>query len=108
MNGPIQAWPKAYFFKAHSKVKNPKVESFLRAPEDFKGLRSQKNLIFQNIFQLTVSIWQKLLDFLENSEFFPGFPGFFLGIEEKFPEIIHRKRIVTFGDTKSLDEKFFE
>ena len=40
--------PKAYFFKAYSKVKNPKVGSFLRAPEDFEGLRSQKNLIFQN------------------------------------------------------------
>ena len=24
------------------KVKNPKVESFLRAPEDFEGLRSRK------------------------------------------------------------------
>ena len=34
--------PKAYFFKAYSKVKNPKVGSFLRAPEDFEGLRSRK------------------------------------------------------------------
>ena len=40
--------PKAYFFKAYSKVKNPKVGSFLKAPEDFEGLGSQKNLIFQN------------------------------------------------------------
>ena len=40
--------PKAYFFKASSKVNNPKVGSFLRAPEDFEGLGSQKNLIFQN------------------------------------------------------------
>jgi hypothetical protein len=38
----------AYFFKAYTKVKNPKVGSFLRAPEDFEGLGSQKNLIFQN------------------------------------------------------------
>ena len=30
------------FFKAYSKVKNPKVGSFLRAPEDFEGLRSRK------------------------------------------------------------------
>ena len=35
--------PKAYFFKAYEKVRNPKVWSFLRAPEDFEGLRSQKN-----------------------------------------------------------------
>ena len=34
--------------KAYSKVKNPKVGSFLRAPEVLEGLRSQKNLIFQN------------------------------------------------------------
>ena len=34
--------PKAYFFKAYLKVKNPKVGSFLRAPEDFEGLRSRK------------------------------------------------------------------
>ena len=40
--------PKAYFFKAYTKVKNPKVGSFLRAPEDFEGIGSQKNLIFQN------------------------------------------------------------
>ena len=40
--------PKAYFFKACTKVKNPKVWSFLRAPEDFEGFGSQKNLIFQN------------------------------------------------------------
>ena len=38
--------PKAYFFKACIKVKNPKVGSFLRAPEDFEGRGSQKNLIF--------------------------------------------------------------
>ena len=31
-----------YFFKAYSKVKNSKVGSFLRAPEDFEGLRSRK------------------------------------------------------------------
>ena len=37
-----------YFFKAYLKVKNPKVGSFLRAPEDLEGLRSQKKLIFQN------------------------------------------------------------
>ena len=35
-------------FNAYSKVKNPKVGSFLRAPEDLEGLRSQKNIIFQN------------------------------------------------------------
>ena len=35
--------PKAYFFKAYTKVKNPKVGSFLRAPEDFEGLGSLKN-----------------------------------------------------------------
>ena len=40
--------PKAQFFQAYSKVKNPKVGSFLRAPEYLEGLRSQKNLIFQN------------------------------------------------------------
>ena len=34
--------PKTYFFKAYTKVKNPKVGSFLRAPEDFEGLRSKK------------------------------------------------------------------
>ena len=33
---------------AYAKVKNPKVGSFLRAPEDLEGFRSQKNLIFQN------------------------------------------------------------
>ena len=38
----IHARPKAYFFKAYPKVKNPKVGSFLRAPEDFEGLRSRK------------------------------------------------------------------
>ena len=27
--------PKAYFFKAYTKVTNPKVGSFLRTPEDF-------------------------------------------------------------------------
>ena len=43
-----KGWSKAYFFKAYPKVKNPKVGSFLRAPEDFEGVRSQKNLIFQN------------------------------------------------------------
>ena len=32
-------------FKAYSKVKNPKVGSFLRAPEDFEGLRSRKEKI---------------------------------------------------------------
>jgi hypothetical protein len=36
------------FFNAYSKIKNPKVGSFLRAPEDLEGLRIQKNLIFQN------------------------------------------------------------
>ena len=30
----------------YAKVKNPKFWSFLRAPEDFEGLKSQKNLIF--------------------------------------------------------------
>ena len=35
--------------KAYTKVKNPKVGSFLRAPEDFEGLGSQKNLIFQTV-----------------------------------------------------------
>ena len=44
----LNGCPKAYFFKAYAKVKNPKVGSFLRASEDFEGLRSQKNLIFQN------------------------------------------------------------
>ena len=39
---------KAQFLKANSKVKNPKAGTFLRAPEDLEGLRSQKNLIFQN------------------------------------------------------------
>ena len=43
--GPLS---KILAVKAYSKVKNPKVESFLRAPEDFEGPRSQKNLIFQN------------------------------------------------------------
>jgi hypothetical protein len=33
-------------FNAFPKVKNPKVGSFLRAPEDFEGLRILKNLIF--------------------------------------------------------------
>ena len=40
-----------YFKKGRpkaSKVKNPKVGSFLRAAEDLEGLRSQKTLIFQN------------------------------------------------------------
>jgi hypothetical protein len=36
------------YFNAYSKIENPKVGSFLRAPEDLEGLRSQKNLIFQN------------------------------------------------------------
>ena len=35
-------------FNAYSRVKNPKVGSFFRAPEDLEDLRSQKNLIFQN------------------------------------------------------------
>ena len=35
-------------FKAYSKVKNPKVGSFLRAPEDLEGLRKIWYLIFQN------------------------------------------------------------
>ena len=35
--------PRPFF-----KVKNPKVGSFLRAPEDLDGLKSQKKLIFQN------------------------------------------------------------
>ena len=30
------------------KVKNPKVGSFLKAPEDLKGLSNQKKIIFQN------------------------------------------------------------
>jgi hypothetical protein len=34
--------PQTHFFKAYPKVKNPKVGSFLRAPEDFEGLRSRK------------------------------------------------------------------
>ena len=34
--------PKAQYFKAYSKVKNPKVWPFLWAPEDLEGLRSQK------------------------------------------------------------------
>ena len=34
--------PKAQYFKAYSKVKNPKVGPFLWAPEDLEGLRSQK------------------------------------------------------------------
>ena len=42
-----KGWSKAYFFNAYWKVKNPKDGSFLRAPEDLEGLRSQKNLIFQ-------------------------------------------------------------
>ena len=36
-------------FKAKSKVKNPKYLFFLRAPEEFGGLRSQKNLMSQNV-----------------------------------------------------------
>ena len=40
--------PQSLLFKAYSKVKNPKVGSFLRDLEDFEGLRSQKNFIFQN------------------------------------------------------------
>ena len=39
---------KAWFFNAYSKIKNPKVGSFLRDPEDLEDLRSQKKLIFQN------------------------------------------------------------
>ena len=40
----IQADPKAYSFKAYPKVKNPKVGLFLRAPEDFEGLRSSNTV----------------------------------------------------------------
>ena len=39
--------PKAYFFKAYSNVKNPKVASFLRAPEDLEGLRRLIFLFFK-------------------------------------------------------------
>ena len=39
--------PKVLFFQAYSKVKNPKVGSFLRAPEDFEGLRSRKEKIIK-------------------------------------------------------------
>ena len=48
------------FFKAYSKVKNPKVGSFLRAPEDLEG-RSQKNLIFQNAQIKVLTINSNLL-----------------------------------------------
>ena len=41
----IQVRLKAQFFKAYSKVKNPKFGSFSRAPEDFEGLRSRKEKI---------------------------------------------------------------
>ena len=34
--------------EAYSKVKNLKVVSFLRAPEDLEGLINQKNFVFQN------------------------------------------------------------
>ena len=34
----LNGCPKAYFFKAYTKVKNPKVGSFLRAPEDLEGV----------------------------------------------------------------------
>ena len=40
--------PRPSFFNAYSKINNPKVGSFLRAPEDLEGLKSQKKLIFQN------------------------------------------------------------
>ena len=40
--------PKAQFFKAYLKVKNPKLERFWPQIEVFEGLRSSKNLIFQN------------------------------------------------------------
>ena len=43
----IQARPKAYFFEAYPKVKNPKVGSFFRAPEEFEGLRSKKEKIIK-------------------------------------------------------------
>ena len=41
----IQARPKAHFFEVYSKVKNPKVGSFFRTPEDFEGLRSRKEKV---------------------------------------------------------------
>jgi hypothetical protein len=33
-------------FNAYSKIKNPKFGSFLKAPEDLEGLRSQKKFNF--------------------------------------------------------------
>jgi hypothetical protein len=42
------------FFNAYSKVKNPKVVSFLRAPGDLEGLRSKKKLIFQ---KAQIKVW---------------------------------------------------
>ena len=53
--------PKAQFFKSYSKVKNPKVGSFLRAQEDLEGLRIQKfSILNANLW----SIYSKRFEFM--------------------------------------------
>ena len=47
--------PRPSFFYAYSKVKNPKVGSFLRAPEDFEGLRSRK----EKMIKTPSFFWEK-------------------------------------------------
>ena len=58
--------PKAYFFKAYPKVKNPKVWSFLRAPEDFAQMSEKfnfskrTNTIVDHKFTSFAINWQKI------------------------------------------------
>ena len=44
---PYKSGSRPSLLKAYPKVKNPKVGSFLRAPEDFEGLRSRKEKIIK-------------------------------------------------------------
>ena len=58
--------PRPSFLDIIKKVKNPKVGSFLRAPEDLEGLRNQKKLISQNTHKQVQTINSNVLLLIEN------------------------------------------
>ena len=45
---------KAWFLKAYSKFQNPKVGTFLRAPEDFRGPQKTEKIYFSKLTNQSV------------------------------------------------------
>ena len=63
--------PRPSFFKANSKVKSPKVGSFLKAAEDLEGVKIHQYLISQNKQIDVYTIYLNILLQIDNTHTLP-------------------------------------